>query len=913
MSENQDREDRLSQLADEFAARIRAGEKPTVSEYVARYPELAEEIRSTLPGVVAMEGLKARRGSSTSRVTALAGLTTDRLAEFRIIREIGRGGMGIVYEAEQESLSRNVAVKVLPPSVFQDEVQLARFKKEAETASRLQHPNIVPIYGVGNEDGVHYYTLQLIRGVGLDVIIRLPGMLSETAARAGKTPWKLVAHVGVQAAMALDHAHSQGVLHRDIKPSNLIVEPNGTTWVTDFGIAKVLDDQGLTRTGDFVGTLQYSPPEQFHSRFDARSDIYGLGLTLYEMLALHPAYRGSSKEELFRQAKDGAVESVSQVNPAVPRDLAIIVTKATAFDPDHRYPSAAALADDLQRFLADQPILARDITSVERLWRWCRRNPASATSAATALVAIVAAAVIGWLAYLSSNETLAREQVANAAVLESLAGQQAATQRAEANLTRTLEAFDDLFDAIAGRDQALLMSDEEISDVPVLPAVSEKELALLKMLLAFYDGFADENAGNERLRLDRARALRRVGDIHRWLGAFEEAERAYGQALKDYTSAEQEGFPVDGIDVAIVLKSLGHALADGGNVPMAQEQFNRAKALLTEMLEEFGGVRCTYELARVNNALGALVARRSEPMLQRLRPSFPQGRRGANPGRRFPGRGLPDLREIEGHHQQALGLANELLEVDPNNPEFRLLVARSKRLLAQALFVGNDIEAASIAIAEVITILEDLSSLFAEVPDYRHELVESYLLVGALHPSLDEAAREGRRAVETARELCLEYPDAPRYEELLAKSLRNLGRVLLESSPGRDRSIADEVARVFEESVDLRASLWRRFPYARHHLLELVLTRQALARLARRGGDLEGSRDLLEAAIGDLEGLGQGRGFRNQTARPLSNLYRELGVLHSRMGEPDLAREAHERAREANERARGARGRRRGR
>src|SRR5262249_44713238 len=204
------------------------------------------------------------------------------------------------------------------------------------------------------------------------------------------TYWQSVARVGIQVADALEHAHKQGIFHRDVKPSNLLLDLDGTVWVTDFGLAKADDHQNLTHTGDILGTLRYMPPEAFDGRADVRGDVYSLGLTLYELLTLRPAFDESDRHRLIKEVTEAEPSPLRRLRPDVPRDLETIVHKAIEKDPAHRYASAAEFAADLQRFVDDEPIQARRLTTRERAWRWCRRNPAVAS-----LVAALALLLVG--------------------------------------------------------------------------------------------------------------------------------------------------------------------------------------------------------------------------------------------------------------------------------------------------------------------------------------------------------------------------------------------------------------------------------------------------------------------------------------------------------------------------------------
>jgi serine/threonine protein kinase len=449
----------LARLADEFADRYRRGERPPLHEYIDRYPDLADDIRELFPAMVEIELAKEDRDQGDRPAPAAPPL--EQLGDFRILREVGRGGMGVVYEAEQLSLGRHVALKVLPQKALLDAKQKRRFEREARAAGRLHHTNIVPVFGVGEHDGLPYYVMQFISGLGLDEVIEelkrlqrpggpeagappqptgpkpsrtglarsmmtgqfeppgraddaepalgtgpghtvsrpptgltrrptpisatdlqpisspasassvvLPGRTGSHASGTKKsTYWQSVSRIGVQVAEALEYAHKQGVLHRDVKPSNLLLDTRGTVWVTDFGVAKVEDQPNLTRAGDIVGTLHYLAPEAFEGKTDARSDVYSLGLTLYELLALRPAFAEKDRHRLIKQVTTAEPPRLDRLNPAIPRDLVTIVHKGIDRDPAHRYQTADELAADLQHFADDQPIRARRASPAERLVR----------------------------------------------------------------------------------------------------------------------------------------------------------------------------------------------------------------------------------------------------------------------------------------------------------------------------------------------------------------------------------------------------------------------------------------------------------------------------------------------------------------------------------------------------------------
>jgi serine/threonine protein kinase/WD40 repeat protein len=437
--------DPLSPVLEEFVARYRRGERPVLTDYLARYPELAERIRVVFPMMMLME----EAGCSGSDSSVAASADTDRVVTqpqriggYRILREVGRGGMGVVYEAEQLTLGRHVALKVLPVQPAQDATRWERFQREAKAAARLHHTNIVPVFEVGADGAACFYAMQYIHGQPLDQVLDelraarstqtgkssaasrsvadsllagsfesryalaapaagapaavppswaiLPGggELSHTDSK--RRPYHLsVAHIGIQVAEALAYAHQEGVIHRDIKPANLLLDTGGRVWVTDFGLAKT-EAGALTQTGDIVGTVRYMAPERFRGWSDPRSDVYSLGLTLYEMLALRPAFPSPDRLRVIQQVECVEPPPLRRLDGYIPRDLETIVTKAIDKEPARRYQSAAELAADLQRFLEDKPILARHIGNLERTWRWCRRNPLLAFLATFSIVVVLA-------------------------------------------------------------------------------------------------------------------------------------------------------------------------------------------------------------------------------------------------------------------------------------------------------------------------------------------------------------------------------------------------------------------------------------------------------------------------------------------------------------------------------------------
>ena len=450
----------IEKLVDQFVEQLRAGQNPTVSEYKQKHPQLAGEIDELFPMLLDLED---RHETSTGKSSRLEIEIPERLGEYIIIRELGRGGMGVVYEAMHETMQRRVALKVLPKAFTERSQFLERFMREARSAGQLHHTNIVPVFEVGNVDGYYFYAMQYIHGQNLDMVIdelrrfnrvdrnetepqletwpqeqlsdvsataslsmlkgfaKKKNLNAESGSNASNrsdkfrlsdsnlskvnpssewsqvgeskdTYFHRVALVGMQVADALEFAHEHGVLHRDIKPGNLILDTAGVVWVTDFGLAKN-DGDNLTHTGDVVGTLRYMAPERFDGKVDRRSDVYSLGLTLYELCTLEFAFGESDRAKLIKKVMSQSPVAPRHLRPEIPRDLETVIVKATARDAKDRYQTAAELKADLGRFHAGSPVKARRVSFSERIWRWSKRHPSRAALVVSLMLLLTTLAI----------------------------------------------------------------------------------------------------------------------------------------------------------------------------------------------------------------------------------------------------------------------------------------------------------------------------------------------------------------------------------------------------------------------------------------------------------------------------------------------------------------------------------------
>lgn len=485
----------LDLLGIELELRQEAGDQPGPAEYHARYPTFGPHIERIF------------RDAKSEALLQPAFLRPGSvIGDYRIECEIGRGGMGVVYRAEQVSLGRQVALKVLIPGHRAQSTSRSRFLREARAAARLHHTNIVPILDLGEHAGNHYYAMQLIRGRPLDqVLAEQRGQREKrSASDSGKKSeragfWRQVSRMGWHLADAVQYAHEQGVLHRDIKPANLLVDEQDHVWLTDFGLAKT-EDSDLTLRDEVVGTLRYLAPEAFAGETDERSDVYSLGVTLYELLSLRPPFQVRERGALIQQIQGGDIVPLSQLEPTVPRDLATIVSKAIQRDPQDRYQTARELADDLDRFWHEQPILARRHSALGLLTRWVRRNPALAalTGSLALLLLFISIGSTVVAVYFRRQQEL-HQQLADQRNTQRLAAERLATtaELAQQQVVRSLASLhsDEGVRALTQGDtiQATLstaLALDQLADQPPTPAANDElttEQALRSRLVALLD------------------------------------------------------------------------------------------------------------------------------------------------------------------------------------------------------------------------------------------------------------------------------------------------------------------------------------------------------------------------------------------------------------------------------------------
>lgn len=888
----------LEQIADEFINQIRNGEKPEVSSYAKRYPELASEIEEFFPAIAALEG--GKYADQPHGKVSLGASTPERLGDFKIVREIGRGGMGVVYEAIQESLNRRVALKLLPRHSLLEEKQLRRFRREAELTASLHHTNIVPVFGVGENSGFHYYVMQLIEGVGLDeltqkiVITAADSDLRQTAAgnnsltqagsdtslsdsddsqiilqnestpppKAGPefekyvgSPQKIAA-LGIQAANALQYAHDRGILHRDIKPGNLLLDGDGLLCITDFGLARAAEQNDLSKSTDMAGTLGYMAPEMFRGETCRQSDIYGLGITLYELLAKCPAINRTSRHTMIDQITRGSITPLRRINPEIPRDLETIIQKAIIADTKHRYQQASELADDLNRFLENRPIRARRVTLFEHLWRWSRRNPAIASLSGLAVSLMLLLGITLAVGFESERRERKRAETSS--------------QLATAALDRVFNRF------VPSRAQ----STESNTSATIYsePVLSRESADLLAGMVQFYEQLAESTGSQREFQIKAANAQHKVGDIHRRLGDYQSALVAYEKSLGLYNQNSNKAEP---LAIATLLNEIGRIHWYLNQLTDANHSYQKAEQLLKQELS----------INPDQPALRFELARSYFLMSHKLRPGQVKQYVNRHQAPRFPAT-EDEARADQALAQKAIDILEPLVKADDSKPEFRYLLALclQEQISNQYPQSQTDTEKQ----ARVLQILENLVREYPHVADYRQAVVKSYERIEFRHTTPQEieetVTKRLQKAIQHASRLVSDYPTIPEYKislihahNKLANALNILTRGNTTANEVRHRHDTAELS--LRTALRLQRELANQFPEAPEHQQWLAKFELELARILVRKGSSPEAISLLEDSVKILETELKTQSVTANNYEDLLDATHELSESYQRSGD----------------------------
>lgn len=615
-------DEQIAQLADDYLERKKRGEPIQLETFLKDYPDLAGELADYIHLLELMDGTTGSKPRQINKPTR------ERIGDFSLIRMIGQGGMGLVFESVQESLGRKVALKLLKHST-NDPATLARFSREARAAARLHHTNIVAVYGVGIDEGENYLALQYVPGISLDRLLQrlrqtgegstLKLKKRESTVDGLSTPpegiprppeppqdklladevinqWttlrvnepqvyaRRMALLFADIADALGHAHTHGVLHRDVKPSNLLLDEQGVIWITDFGLARIHQEENLTETGQLVGTLRYLAPERLRRQESEQSDQYSLAATLYELLTLQPVYDAATSEEILHKiSKENPVPPSRHV-PGLPLDLQTIILKGLAREPEQRYATVIQMGQDLRRFAEGQPIRARRLGPFQTAYRWARRNPVVAGLCAAIFVTLLSGLIVSSIFYWQAEQRRIKAEQSEANATKSADQAQQAEQKAELRRIEAVNSEAKAKDAaeksaeaqaVTARINKFLMH-EVLSQAS--PKKSGRNVTLMEALEAAAKTVPKSFDADPRLR---AIIHTFLGESYREIGQAANAADQHQQAL----AIREELLGPDHLETMASMHNVALVLVDQGKLKEAEASL---KKLLPGFEREYG-------------------------------------------------------------------------------------------------------------------------------------------------------------------------------------------------------------------------------------------------------------------------------------------------------------------------------------
>jgi serine/threonine-protein kinase len=879
-------------------------------------------------------------GQPVAAPVLLTEVGQQRVAGYELFAVLGRGGMGVVYQARHLALDRVVALKMILAGAHADPEELKRFRREAEAAARLQHPGIVQVFEVGEHQGLPFIALEYCAGGSLSR--KLAGM---------PLPPREAAHLGEAVAHALDAAHQKQIVHRDLKPHNVLLTESGAPKIADFGLARKLDSGSAgTRTGAVVGTPSYMPPEQARGEHvGAAADVYALGAVLYELLTGRPPFLGPDAMATLAQVLYQEPLPPRRLQPAVPRDLETICLCCLRKEPARRYSSAAALAEDLRRYQAGEPILARPVGRRERLWKWARRRPAVAGLTAALLLAVVAGfALVTWkwqeelaareMAELREKEAeAARDQERQAKEQESLARQQAQRSATIAQLAReqeqqarhkeqvaredadrqkleaqaksaiALKYWGDAQDAVQKMFTEVSEGDQLLKNEPRFEQVRKK---LLENALAYYQRFLKEKSDDPTVRLATADASVRVGDILQQLASKEEAEKAYRDSLQMLQQLVKQ-FP-EVVEyrahLAAAANNLGSFLRTLGRFQEAEQQLRQARELLQQLAptpdhRALLAAACsnlaivlelTYQLVEAEKMyLEALQLHQSLvddfPDVARYRHGLAVGFHNLAVLLRLTGR----LSQAEKMYRQALVHRRKLVDDAPGVAAYRQGLARTSNNLAALLEILGPLPEAEQLYRQALTLSEGLATDFPTVADYRYDLAEQCRSLGIILERanrLPEAEKLFRKGVALSQKLVGEFPTLVQYHYALASNSNSLGIVV--ERLGRPV----EAESLYRQALKLHQQLADNLPGVAHYRASVANTSFNLGKLLADNKRLPEAEEHYRRAFHCYHQLAEQFPGRPDYAFETALALALLGDMHSQLKHWNQARPALEHA-----------------
>ncbi|TWU48352.1 serine/threonine-protein kinase [Rubripirellula reticaptiva] len=789
-----DQQTRLTDLLDLYLRSLEDGQRLDAEQLTQANPDLADVFNAYLEKLDALYGVAVGfQGPAQTEASVLSGSMT--LGEFTIHREIGRGGMGVVYEASQKSLDRRVAIKLLPLASLLDSRQIARFKNEAHAAGLLQHPNIVPIHSVGSERGVHYYAMQFIEGISMDAWCAGQRREANGLQNGRAQSWEDVIGWSIDIAGALQVAHENGVVHRDVKPSNLMLDTAGKIWITDFGLARCQTDVSLTRSGDVIGTMRYMSPEQARGQsalIDGRADVYSLAATLYEMLTLQPATPGDDAPTILKMIDTHEVTPLRVLRPDLPRDLETVIAKAMSKSREARYETAEQFSADLQRVLADEPTLARPATIADRIGRMASKHRSVVLTGA----AIVALGFVG--SAIATAKLAAAKQVSDASGARALRGEKLAR-----------DAVDRL-----GSQMAELLSD--------IPAADSVRRQLLIETLDYYERFAAEVKSDPALREDLAITLGKTGALQSELGDHESAIATLGRSEAIYAELARQPTASDSIllDWSKSQNNLAQTLVRSGRFEDAAKYF--ARAIVTQKSvagrSSVRGSSTGMVMATTLNNLGLLLSQTGATEqaeqtyleaidLLRGLPPVPDAAASERPAAILANvqANLSGLlteqspeRAVE-YAREALAGQLDALQADRGNAKLATQTVVMLNTLGAAQFAGNDSEGAIDTFNRAVEIGKQMLARWPNQPTYRRDLVLSYNHLGlALSKNAQVAKAQVAldEAISLGRPLAQTFANDAEIQSMVGRVLNNFG--FLNQQLGDQESAASAYAEAIE-------------------------------------------------------------------------------------------------------------------